>query len=72
MAREMILSVLLLSVVLPVSGIAAAAPACREKCVAEQRECLASEACTSSTPDEQKECRRVCEKTYSFCVAACE
>jgi hypothetical protein len=51
---------------------AEAAPTCGQQCLAEQRDCLASETCTSGSPAAQKECRRVCEQTYRFCVAACE
>ena len=47
------------------------AGACHDQCVADQRECLASAPCTAGTAAEQTECKRQCEQTYSFCLAAC-
>lgn len=57
------------------SGVLTAAgpPAggCQEKCVADERDCLASDPCTAGTPEEQKECKRKCEQIYAFCLAEC-
>jgi hypothetical protein len=81
MSRAIILSLLLLLVPLSlpgghgadVSGVptARAAGTCEQKCLADQKECLLSGPCSTGNAGEQKECRRVCEQVYTFCVSAC-
>jgi hypothetical protein len=81
MSRAIILSLLLLTLLCSAPSqrgvVAGAVPAaeaaetCQQMCLAEQRDCLASGACTTGTPGEQKECKRVCERTYTLCVEAC-
>jgi hypothetical protein len=80
MSRAIVTSLLLLSLLfLPgrqaadLGGVrtARAAETCEQKCLAEQKDCLGGGKCSTGNAGEQKECRRVCEQLYTFCVAAC-
>jgi hypothetical protein len=77
MSRALLSPLLMLSVALAAPTgmarlvLADAAGTCQERCLADERECLASAACTAGTAGEQKECRRVCDQTYTLCVEAC-
>jgi len=79
MSRPVLSSFLVLAVALLAAPTGAtrvvlaadAAGTCQERCLADERQCLASAACTAGTPGEQKECRRVCDQTYTLCLEAC-